>query len=111
MSTYDIPWFSFQLHLYIRSMARSMLQTPQSPIDREGFLCPICVTDFGDSNSLARHFESAHGETDNRDGDVIDQVKGMLPFCHLHQELMVVVLFEIHDDLSRQKTVPQIVYP
>ena len=56
-------------------MARSLLQRPQSPVDREGFLCPICVRDFGDSDSLARHFESEHGE-DNKDVDVIDQVKG-----------------------------------
>lgn len=56
-------------------MARPMMQTPPSPLDREGFLCPICVTDLGDSNSLARHFESAHGDGD-KDGDVLDQVKG-----------------------------------
>lgn len=56
-------------------MARSLLQEPQSPMDREGFLCPICVIDYGDSNSLARHFESAHGD-DNKDTDVIDQVRG-----------------------------------
>lgn len=62
-------------------MARA-LQRPQSPLDKEGFLCPMCMQDLGDANSLAIHFENYHNTTSQDPTDVIDQVKGEY-FCIL----------------------------
>jgi rabenosyn-5 len=40
---------------------------------REGFLCPICMQDFGTVLQLQNHFEEAHSEEDK---DVLQSVKG-----------------------------------
>lgn len=54
-------------------MAARIFQEPQSPVDKEGFLCPICVQDFGSAQGLANHFDSAHNDQST---DVLDHVKG-----------------------------------
>ena len=40
---------------------------------REGFLCPICITDLGTVSQLHEHFDQAHAAEDK---DVLDQLKG-----------------------------------
>lgn len=56
-----------------------------SPLPKEGFLCPICLQDQGDANSLAAHFESAHNTAES--ADVIDQVKGKRSFMQIKLEI------------------------
>ena len=55
-------------------MAQALRRDTSSPFSREGFLCPICLQDQGDANSLAVHFDNVHSTSDSP--DVIDQVKG-----------------------------------
>lgn len=40
---------------------------------REGFLCPICMTDLGSFHKLQNHFETSHTAEDKA---VLDQIKG-----------------------------------
>jgi hypothetical protein len=40
--------------------------------DLEGFICPICMTDFKAPNHLTKHFEEVH----NDDPEILRSLKG-----------------------------------
>lgn len=46
----------------------------------EGFLCPMCMKDFGTVTLLQHHFEDAHTSEDKA---VFQQLKGMYAGCWL----------------------------
>ena len=46
----------------------------------EGFLCPMCMKDFGTVTQLQHHFEDAHNAEDKA---VFQQLKGMVTECPL----------------------------
>lgn len=46
----------------------------------EGFICPICMTDFKAPNHLTKHFEEVH----NDDPEILKSLKGIhSSFCLL----------------------------
>lgn len=47
------------------------------PEPMEGFICPICMTDFKTPTLLTKHFEEEHKD----DPEILKSLKG-LPFLH-----------------------------
>lgn len=54
-------------------MATGLVQEHGADI-REGFICPICMRDFGAVGQLLSHFEEAHNSEEDK--DVLQSFKG-----------------------------------
>lgn len=43
---------------------------------REGFICPICMQDFGAVDQLLTHFEETHNSEEEK--DILQSFKGIM---------------------------------
>lgn len=51
----------------------------------EGFICPMCMTDFKTPNYLTKHFEEFH----NDDPEILKSLKGIYLIVHCNDKYLL----------------------
>lgn len=69
----------WQLHKLLQDQTLKTMAAIQAEII-EGFLCPMCMKDFGTVTQLQHHFEDAHNAEDKA---VFQQLKGNVSRVHI----------------------------